>query len=111
IKVACKLHRVRKRLFAMVERVLNAVAQRMADAEHELRPKRAADGIASQRKRQSCHLEPPLAEIHDAMQSGFRVSQLPFMNDQPCFVLAFEHQRNDLVEGNDLYFDSRDEEF
>ncbi len=53
---------------------------------------------------------PPLAEIDDAMQTGLVIGELAFMNDESGFVLAFEHLRNDLVEGDDFGFNSGGEE-
>ncbi len=51
-------------------------------------------------------LLPPPAQIYDAVQSGFVISQLAFVNDESGFELAFEHLGDDLVEGHDFGFDS-----
>jgi hypothetical protein len=40
------------------------------------------------------------------VQSRFVVGQLPFVDDEAGFVLAFQHLRNDLVEGHDVSFDA-----
>ena len=37
-------------------------------------PERAADGVAAERQRQAGHFLPPLAEVDDALQSGFGVA-------------------------------------
>ena len=89
----------------MIERVLDALAQRGGNREDQFRTKRAADRIASQRQRQAGHFLPPLAEIDNALQSRLVVGQLAFVNDQSSFELAFEHLRNDLVEGHDFGLD------
>src|SRR5208337_4969457 len=102
---AGELHGVRQGFFSVVERVLKTVAQRAVDCGDELRPKRAADGVASQRQRQPSHLLPPAAQVDDAMQAGFVVRQLAFMDDKSSFVLALEHLRNNLVEGHDFSLD------
>ena len=83
----------------------------LADAAHQLGPETAADGVAAKRQRQAGHFLPPLAQIHDALQPGFRIGELAFVNDQPGFVFAFEHLRNDLIEGNDFGFNPGREEF
>ena len=73
-------------------------------------PEGAANRIASQGQRQTGHLSPPLAEIHNAVQSRLVVGQLAFVNDESGFVLAFEHLRNDLIEGNNFGFDAGSEQ-
>ena len=70
----------------------------------------AANGVAAQRQRQASHFLPPSAEIDDAVQAGLVVSQLAFVNDQSGFVFAFEHLRNDLIEGHDFRFHSGSKE-
>ena len=75
----------------------------------QLRPQTAPDRISAQRQRQAGDLQPPLAQIHDALQAGFRIGQLAFVNDQSGFVFAFHDLRNDLVERHDFGLDSRRE--
>ena len=38
------------------------------------------------------------------------IGQLAFVNDESGFVFAFQHLRNDLIEGHDFGLDSRREE-
>src|SRR5260370_41566455 len=91
----------------MFQRILNAVAQSSGYGQHQLRPQRAPDRIATERQRQPRHLLPPSPEIHNAMQSGLVISQLPFMNEQSSLVLPLKHLRNNLIEGHDFGFNSR----
>src|SRR6202789_911921 len=63
VEIAGELHRIGQCFFSVVERILNAVTQRAVDRGNQLRPKRAADGVASQRQRQARHLLPPSPEI------------------------------------------------
>ena len=72
-------------------------------------PEAAPDRIASQRQRQPGDFQPPLAQVHNALQAGFGVGQLAFVDDEASFVFAFHHLRDDLIEGHDLGLDSRRE--
>ena len=81
------------------------------DAGHQFGSEAATNGIASQRQRQPGDFLPPLSEIDDAMQAGLVVGQLAFVNDEAGLLLAFEHLRNDLIEGHDVGFDSGGEKF
>ena len=43
-------------------------------------------------------------------KAGLVVGQLAFVDDQSGFVLAFQHLRNDLVEGDHFGFDAGSEQ-
>ena len=92
-------------------RVLDALAQRLCDAGHRFRAERAADGVSSERQRQSSDFLPPPAEIDDAVQSGFVVGKLAFVDDEAGFVFAFENLRDDLIERDDFDFNAGREQF
>ena len=104
IEIAGELHGIGERFLSMVESILDAVTKSSCDICHQLRTEAAADRISSQRQRQPGDLLPPPAQIDNALQTGFRVTQLAFVNDKPGFLLAFEHLRNDLVERHNLGF-------
>src|SRR4051812_29466917 len=89
LEVACELHGVLQSLRTMIERVLNARAQRLADLRHRLFAQTAADGVAAERQRKSVLVSPPLSEIDDLVQPGFRERELAFVDDESGFVLAF----------------------
>src|ERR1700732_5316737 len=91
----------------MLQRILNAVAQRGIYRRNKFRPQRAADRITSQRQRQARHLLPPSSEIYNPVQCGLVIGQLPFMEDESSLVFALQHLRNNLVEGNDFSLDTR----
>src|SRR6266404_8061701 len=111
IEIAGKLHGVAERFFAMINGILDALAQRLGDAGHRFWTERAPDGISAERQRQSGNFLPPPAEIDDAMQSGFVIRELAFMDDETCFVFTLENLRNDLIEGNDLHLNAGREQF
>ena len=83
--------------------------RRCRDLRHQFRSQAAANRISSQRQRQAGHFLPPPAQIDDAMQSRLVVGELSFVDDQAGLVLAFEHLRDDLVEGHDLGFNAREQ--
>src|ERR1700686_3780008 len=76
IEIAGKLHRVAERLFAMINGVLDALAQRLSDAGHRFPPERAPYGVSSKRQRQSGNFLPPPAEIADTVETGLVVTKL-----------------------------------
>ena len=69
IEIAGKLHGVLQRFLAIVQSVLNAVAQSRAAGVHQLRAQLAANGVAAQRQRQTGLIAPPLAHVQNAVQS------------------------------------------
>ena len=111
IEIAGELHGVGQRFFAMIDGVLDALAQRLGDTGHRFRAKRATDGVSSERQRQSGDFLPPAAEIDDAVQSRLVVSELAFVDDEAGFVFAFENLRDDLIEGDDFHFNAGREQF
>src|ERR1700760_5044394 len=82
VEVAGELHRIGKRLFAMIECVLNAFAQRFGDDAHRLIAQAAANRVAAQRQWQPGLLAPPLAEVEHLLETAGRVSELSFMDDE-----------------------------
>src|SRR3954464_10695356 len=76
LKVTGELHGVLERLRTMVERVLNAGAQRFADLRHRFLAQAAADGIAAKRQREPVLLHPPLSEVDDLVQSRLGEGEL-----------------------------------
>ena len=69
VEIAGKLHRIGKSFLAVLEPVLDALAESCGHGGHKLRPEFAADRISPERQRQTSHLLPPLAQIDDAMQA------------------------------------------
>src|SRR5208282_2624846 len=63
IEIAGKLHGIGERFFAMIDGVLNALAQRLGDAGHRFAAERAPDGVSAERQRQAGDFLPPPAEI------------------------------------------------
>src|SRR6202023_2540138 len=61
--------------------------------------------------RQVCNFFATPAEIDHAVQSGFVVSKLAFVDDETGFVFAFENLRDDLIEGDDFHFNAGREQF
>ena len=68
--------------------------------------KAAAYRIAAKWKRQSGHLQPPLAKVHNSVQARAVVSQLAFVNDQASFIFSLQHRWNNLIERNHFSFDA-----
>src|SRR5581483_3324044 len=90
----------------MVERVLNAFAQRSSYAGHQFRAQAAPNRVAAQRQRKAGDFLPPLAEIDDAVETCLVVRQLSLVNDEASFVFSFEHLRDDLIERDNFGFDA-----
>src|SRR5271169_934720 len=95
----------------MIEGVLDALAQRLGDAGHRFPAERASDGVSSKRKGQSRNFLPPPAKIDYAVQSGFVIRELGFVDDEAGFVFAFENLRDDLVEGDNFHLNAGREQF
>ena len=93
VEIAGKLHGVFERLFAVIERVLDAVAQSLGDDLVRFRAQRAANGVAAERQHQAGGFAPPDAEIDDFVESAGRVGELAFVNDESGIVLAGEDRR------------------
>ena len=70
----------------------------------QLRSQTALDRVATQRQRQPGNFQPPLAQVHNALQTGFGIGQLPFMDDEAGLVITSHDLGNDLVEGHDFGF-------
>src|SRR6266853_6244221 len=102
IKIASKLHGIAYRFLAMIESVLDTVAQRGRNGRHEFWPQSAPDCVAPQRQRQARHLLPPLPKVHDAVQPRLVIRELAFVDDEPSLILTLEHLRNDLIERNNF---------
>src|SRR6202023_4385011 len=61
--------------------------------------------------RQVCNFFATPAEIDHAVQSGFVVSKLTFVDDEAGFVFTLENLRDDLIEGDDFHFNAGREQF
>ena len=83
VQSATEPHRVRHRLFAMIERVRDRVVQHPREARDERGTEVAADDVAPERQRKTARaLGPPLAEVHDFPQSLLGVRELPFVDEE-----------------------------
>src|SRR5581483_2462128 len=91
----------------MIESVLDAFAQGGAHFRHQFWSETTPYRISAQRQGKSRYLLPPSSHIHDAVQAGLVERQLTFMDNQARFVTSFQDLGNDLIEGNDLGFNSR----
>src|SRR6267378_856567 len=91
IEVAGELHGIGECFVAMINCILDAVAQRLGNAGNRLGAKRSANRVSAERQGQAGYFLPPLAQIDDALQSRLAIRQLAFVNDESSFVLAFEH--------------------
>src|ERR1700680_2461778 len=107
IKIASELHGIAERLLAMIESIMDTVAQRGRNGRHEFWPQSAPDGVAPQRQRQTRNLLPPLSKVHDAVQSRLVISELALVDDEPSLILTLEHLRNNLIEGNNFGLNPR----
>ena len=110
IEVASKLHGVGEGLFAVVEGVLDAVAQRVGCREQGFGAQRAADGVAAEGKRKAGLFAPPLTEVEELDEAVVGVGELTFVDDEAGFELACDDGGDDLVEGDDRGFDLGSEE-
>src|ERR1019366_756442 len=109
LEIAGELHGVGERLLAVIEGMLNAVAQRIGGDPHGLFAESAANGVAAERQRQIRLLAPPRAKIERFDQTIVAVGQLAFMDDQSSVELTGDNRRNDLVEGYIYGLDFRGE--
>ena len=105
VEVTGKLHGVRQGLFAVVERVLDAVAQGICGGQECFGAERTADGVAAKGKGQASLFAPPLAEVEEFGEAVIGVGELAFVDDEACFKLACGDGWDDLVEGDDRGFD------
>ncbi len=72
--------------------------------------KRAADGVAAERKGQAGLVAPPLAEVEQFDEAVIGVGQLALVDDEAGIELAGDDGGNDLVEGDDGGLDLGGEE-
>ena len=105
VKIAGKLHGIFERLFAVVERMPDAVAQSLGDDLVLFRAQRAADGVAAQRQHQAGGLLPPDAEIENLVEAAGGIGELALVDDEAGVVVSRQHRRNDLIEGHGLGLD------
>ena len=110
VEVARELHRVLERLFAMVEGVLDAVAQGVGGGEEGVGAEGPADGVSTEREREVGLFAPPLAEVEELEQAVIRVGELALVDDEAGLVFAGDYGGDDLVEGDHHGFDLRCEE-
>ena len=98
--VARKLHGIVQRFFAIVQRVLDAVAHQAAAFRLNVRIERAEQRVGAKGQRQIVRLFPPLAEIDNQVKAAFAVGQLRLMDDESGIdSVIFDCIRN-LVEGH-----------
>jgi hypothetical protein len=71
IEVARKLHRISERFLAMINGVLDTLAQRLGNTSHGFMAERSSNGVSAERKRESGNFLPPPAEIDNAVESRF----------------------------------------
>src|SRR5580698_276225 len=81
VEVASELHGVGEGLFAVIEGVLDAVAESVGRAGESFRTEGAADRVATQREGKTGLVAPPLAEIEQFQETVVSVSELAFVND------------------------------
>src|SRR3974390_25803 len=82
VQIAGELHGILQRFFAVVESVLDAIAQCVAAGQDQLRSQVALDGVSTQRKRQTGLVAPPLAHVDNAVQAFFAVGELALVDDE-----------------------------
>src|SRR3974377_268678 len=87
IQIAGELHGILQRFFAVVESVLDAVAERVAAGQDQLSSQVALDGVSTQGERQTGLVAPPLAHVDNAVQAFFAVGELALVDDESSFVL------------------------
>src|SRR5947208_4781910 len=111
IQVARELHRILQGIFAVVERVLNALLQQPRNFFDSLSAKVAADGITAHRQRQTVRVfVPPLAEVENFVQTEIVIEKLALMNQQAGVASTFDDGFNDLIERHDFVFEIRIED-
>src|SRR6266850_4868149 len=89
------------RFHPMLEAIANACGQNRRDGLPQARVETFMDDIASQRQRQAIvFLAPPDAQVFAEHETLIAISELAFMDDQPCLCFAAADCRKDLIEGN-----------
>ena len=111
VEVACELHGVFEALFAVVEAVLDAVAEGLGGDAHHIGAEAAADGVAAEGKHEAGLFAPPDAEIDDFAEAAGGVGELPLVDDEAGVEAAGFDFGDDLVEGDDFGFDVGVEDF
>ena len=111
VQVAGKLHGVVEGLLAVVEGVLDAVADGFGDDAHGVCAERAADGVAAQREHEAGGLAPPYAQVEDLVEAARGVSELALVDDETGVEVAGQDLGDDLVEGDGDGFDIGVEDF
>ena len=100
------MHRVSQSIFAIVERVTDALFQQIGNFANRFRAEVAPNSVAAHRQRQSvCVLVPPLTEIKDFAQTKILIEELTFMDQKPCVASTFGDGLDDLIERNDFVFE------
>src|ERR1700737_5229319 len=97
VHFASKLHGIVQGLFRVLECVADALLDDASDAAANLRPERASYAITSKRQRQSGLRQPPMSQIHYAMQPEMREQKLPLVNQQAAIHQSVSHRVDDLV--------------
>src|ERR1700733_7393843 len=100
VEIAGELHGVGQGLFAIVERVLDAVAQGVGGGEEGFRAEGAADGVAAEGEGKTGLFAPPLAEVEELDEAIVGVGELAFVDDEAGVELACYDRGEDLVEGD-----------
>ena len=102
VEFAGKLHGVFESLLAVIECVLDAVAQGLGDDLVLFSSERAADGVAAEGQHQAGGFLPPDAKIENLVEAADVVGELSFVNNESGVIGSGKNSGNDLVEGNGL---------
>ena len=111
VEIAGELHGVGERFVAVIEGVLDAVAECVGGGEEGLGPEGTTDGITAEWQGQAGLLVPPLAEVEEFDEAIVGVGELALVDDEAGVELSGDDGGDDLVEGDELGFDVGGEEF
>src|SRR6266436_653947 len=100
VHLAGELHGVVQSLFPVFQTVRNAVTNCLGDTATQLRAQCAANGVPSQRQRQTGLLLPPDAKIDHLVQALGWEKKLSLMNEKSSFDEIVLNGVDDFVEGH-----------
>ena len=104
VHLSGELHGVIQRFFAVLQAIGNAVPDGFRDLAPKTWSQGFADGVASERKRQTRLFLPPDAEINHLVQTLFLEEKLSFVNEQTGFDKIVLNCINNFVERHDHGF-------
>src|SRR5438034_10251779 len=104
VHLSGELHGVIQRFFAVLQAIGNAVPDGFRDLAPKTWSQGFADGVASERKRQTRLFLPPDAEINHIVQTLFLEEKLSFVNEQTGFDKIVLNCINNFVERHDHGF-------